>query len=405
MPRLYSMKFSIIHLCVTILTIVLFRQIVTGQSYADPDDEFLRFEHNLISLPRAYKISPEILQKYIVNFPDEEECSQHIRRSKSNMPADYQNNFTSDIRKYLEIFSGYPGETGLMIAIFNEYKSFILEELQAARLSESWVYLPLAFSAMNPAADYIPEGAGIWQICKAVALATGLTVNETIDERLDFFKAAESSLKFLKVGLSSGKNDAAVLDQFMTHPVSRKNAMITENGDYKESIRHEPDRLYGRYLAFAEAVSILSEKNPGSQDYFFKVPGKTDTLMIPSYKLHKLAENQIFSEVIKVYNPHIRLIKKNDDEHPVTVYLPSGYKPVVSELITGLDKDLLSRLRKEQENKVTGQVPSEFTWYKVKRGDMLGTIARKHGVSVTEIKKLNHLKSDLIREGQLLKLP
>lgn len=346
-----------------------------------------------------------MLQKYNVIVPDEEECSQRIRRSKSNLPANYQHNFTSDIRKYLEIFAGYPGETGLMIAIFNEYKSFILEGLRTARLSESWVYLPIAFSAMNPGADYIPEGAGIWQIRKAVALATGLTVNETIDERLDFFRAAASSLKFLKVGLSSGQNEAAVLDQFITHPVSRKNAIISGIEDYKESIRHESDRIYGRYLAFAEAVSILSEKNPGSQYSFLTIPKMSDTLMIPSYKLHKLAENEMFSEVMKIYNPHIRLIRKNDDELPVTVYLPLGYKPVFRDLITGLEKDLLSRLRKERENKVTGQGSSEFTWYKVKRGDMLGTIARKHGVSVTEIKKLNHLKSDLIREGQLLKLP
>ena len=40
--------------------------------------------------------------------------------------------------------------------------------------------------------------------------------------------------------------------------------------------------------------------------------------------------------------------------------------------------------------------------YKVKSGDVLGKIARRYGVSVAQIKKWNHLKSDNIRIGQKL---
>ncbi len=40
--------------------------------------------------------------------------------------------------------------------------------------------------------------------------------------------------------------------------------------------------------------------------------------------------------------------------------------------------------------------------YKVKKGDTLGKIAIKHGISVEKLKKMNNLRSDLIREGQLL---
>lgn len=43
--------------------------------------------------------------------------------------------------------------------------------------------------------------------------------------------------------------------------------------------------------------------------------------------------------------------------------------------------------------------------YKVKSGDTLGHIAMRHHTSVSAIKRLNHLKSNNIRVGQVLKIP
>ena len=46
--------------------------------------------------------------------------------------------------------------------------------------------------------------------------------------------------------------------------------------------------------------------------------------------------------------------------------------------------------------------PSTPLKYKVKKGDTLSKIAKKHGTTVSKLKKLNNLKSDVIREGQVL---
>ncbi len=43
--------------------------------------------------------------------------------------------------------------------------------------------------------------------------------------------------------------------------------------------------------------------------------------------------------------------------------------------------------------------------YVVKRGDTLSGIAKRHGTSVSKIKRLNNLKTDLIKIGQKLALP
>jgi membrane-bound lytic murein transglycosylase D len=48
---------------------------------------------------------------------------------------------------------------------------------------------------------------------------------------------------------------------------------------------------------------------------------------------------------------------------------------------------------------------SVFITYKVKKGDSLKKIAKKYGVNFVKIKKVNNLKSNIIRVGQILKIP
>jgi LysM repeat protein len=60
------------------------------------------------------------------------------------------------------------------------------------------------------------------------------------------------------------------------------------------------------------------------------------------------------------------------------------------------------------------QIPAEAThfvatvsdnMYLVQRGDTLGSIALTHGISLSDLKRANHLSSDMIRIGQKLQVP
>ena len=56
----------------------------------------------------------------------------------------------------------------------------------------------------------------------------------------------------------------------------------------------------------------------------------------------------------------------------------------------------------EQPVKPKPQTSAQY--YKVRKGDNLGRIAAKYHTTVSKIKKLNHLRSDFIREGQRLRV-
>lgn len=50
------------------------------------------------------------------------------------------------------------------------------------------------------------------------------------------------------------------------------------------------------------------------------------------------------------------------------------------------------------------QTQPKYTYHKIKKGETLSTIAKKHHVTVAQIKKWNHLRSDMIHEGSRLKI-
>ncbi|HHD57159.1 MAG TPA: LysM peptidoglycan-binding domain-containing protein, partial [Desulfobulbaceae bacterium] len=49
-----------------------------------------------------------------------------------------------------------------------------------------------------------------------------------------------------------------------------------------------------------------------------------------------------------------------------------------------------------------GDVDYELTWYKVRNGDSIWTIARRFKVSATDIRRWNNLRSNLIHPGRKL---
>ncbi len=74
-----------------------------------------------------------------------------------------------------------------------------------------------------------------------------------------------------------------------------------------------------------------------------------------------------------------------------TLYI-SGYTVSIPNPTQGVD------------NAKTTTLTSSPTYHRVRRGEYLGSIARKYHTTVAKLKKLNNLRSDNIREGQRLRV-
>ncbi|MCM8772487.1 MAG: LysM peptidoglycan-binding domain-containing protein [candidate division WOR-3 bacterium] len=105
---------------------------------------------------------------------------------------------------------------------------------------------------------------------------------------------------------------------------------------------------------------------------------------------HTVKKGETLSLIAKKYGKDVEEIKKLNNLKSTKIY--PGQKLVV-------DKKEIKKVDRK-ETKIEGNFVKEY--YKVKRGDTLSKISKKFGISVSELKKLNNLKSTVIYPGQEL---
>jgi len=69
------------------------------------------------------------------------------------------------------------------------------------------------------------------------------------------------------------------------------------------------------------------------------------------------------------------------------------------------DKQRKSQNTPVEEKQEIKELATDVIDHKIAKGETLSTIAKKHGTTVTEIKRLNNIKTDQINLGQIVKVP
>lgn len=132
----------------------------------------------------------------------------------------------------------------------------------------------------------------------------------------------------------------------------------------------------------------------------------------PNLQAHKLME---FNENVKVfYDWHGNQLCDFNGTINIRQHFYKFSAPPDIEIPPVEDTELLSLSRPTATSDSTHVTSSvivqkapkpNYSTYRVKSGDTLSAIARKQHVSITTLKKVNHLHSDIIQIGQVLKIP
>ncbi len=261
---------------------------------------------------------------------------------------------------------------------------------------EDLAYLPIIESGFRVDATSRARAKGAWQFMASTARLYGLRVDWQVDERLDPFKAAAAAARFLKDLYQEYSDWYIALACYNGGPRRVKKAMrVLQTSDFftinqTRHIRRETKNYVPAFLA-----SLIIARAP--QEYGFTVNSgeavfagsKAMTVPSPASLTRIASLLQIPYGDLKKLNPEL-----------LRDFTPSNLSSYSLRVPAAADEASLAGLERIPPK----QIPI-FNSYRVRPGDSLYSIARRHATSVSQIKRVNGMRSNLIRPGMNLIIP
>ncbi len=262
--------------------------------------------------------------------------------------------------------------------------------------------LPHVESSFNTYAYSKVGAAGMWQFMRSTGRRY-LRIDNTVDERLDPYKATEAAAQFLEqnyVVLGSWPLALTAYNHGAAGMRRAKEAMGTD--DIATIVRKYQSRTFGFasrnfYVAFLAALEIDSNPARFFGDIRRDPQDASQMVVLPEYVPMRSLVNAmgVDMELMQRLNPALLPTVWSGSRH-----VPRGYELRVPPAV-----DLQAALTRIPGNqRFDGQVAD--TQHQVRSGESLSVISSRYGVPVTTLAQLNGLaKPYSIRAGQVLVLP
>lgn len=243
----------------------------------------------------------------------------------------------------------------------------------------------------------------------------GLKADSYIDERHDVYKSTEAACRYLSYLHKLYGNWELAMAAYNCGPGNVNKAIRRAGGvkDYWKIYDFLPRETRGYVPAFI-AVNYLFEHHADHNLYPIAptyCAYEVDTVQV-CFPLD-LAAIAVLSggtvQELRELNPMLKLGVVPDVDQPITVYLPKDAVPI---FISNEDVLRYSYYAANPGTKppVAFDRPVPATerhaerHHTVRKGESLGSIAKRYGMSVQQLRQLNGLRNDMIRPGQKLLL-
>jgi membrane-bound lytic murein transglycosylase D len=280
-------------------------------------------------------------------------------------------------------------------------------------------YLAIIESGLDPQIKSRVGAMGLWQFMPATGKMYGMNVNSDVDDRMDPELSSDAAAKYLKSLYRMFGNWEVALAAYNCGPgnvrkaIRRSGGKTTFWGIYnylpKETRSYVP-----QFQAMLYVLNNLEAHNFHPEDPTYAVAYEKirfDRAM----SLEKLAElTDICLSDLETLNPSVKNRKIPESNRSMAVKIPKSKTRFIQDNLAWISDSLNnSSTPLLASSPSVSVVPVEslvqdirqnVTTYRVKSGDVLGSIASKHGVTITQLKAWNNLSSNLIKVGQTLKI-
>ena len=390
-----------------------------GDILVDDDIENL-FEYNsdnIDSLLNIYYIQKQIdvndfdvttleMDSLTSNIPDQVYIDR-LKKMNSIIPVQFNKVVKNAIIRYTERM---PLATSRIIGLSTYYMPLFEEIFDEYGLPQELKAMAVIESALNPLAVSRARAKGMWQFMYSTGKIYGLEMTSYVDERFDPLTSCRAAARLLKDNYMIFGDWSLAIASYNCGAGNVNKAIRRSGGktDFWEIYDYLPRETRGYIPAFIAALYTLNYyPEHGIVPAQISLPAHVDTFHVDrNLHFQQISDNiGIPMETLRDLNPQYLHDIIPGTEHTYILNLPHQYTLAYVDLqdsIYHYKDSVFFNPVAVKKIKETGGSGEQRVIHKVKSGETLSSIAKKHHTTVANIKRWNGLKGDNLKVGQRL---
>lgn len=293
------------------------------------------------------------------------------------------------------------------------YFPLFSETLARHNMPDELKYLAIVESGLRPNAISRANAVGLWQFISSTGKMYGLHSDWYVDDRMDPEEATDAAARHLRDLYNMFDSWELALAAYNCGPGNvrkaiRRSGYKREFWDIYHYLPRETRSYVPQFVAITYLFNHLEEHGFDPQPELFHP--EMDTIMISQYFHVETFCNQLdlCLDDMLTWNPQIKRGALPEGTKNFALRVPVEWK---EEIVANRNHlyDTASKVGKEYLDYLARNTPGstygrERLYYRVRSGDVLGTIAQQYGVRVSDIRSWNGIRGNLIRVGQRLSI-
>ncbi|WP_129139900.1 LysM peptidoglycan-binding domain-containing protein [Modicisalibacter coralii] len=300
------------------------------------------------------------------------------------------------VEHWLDYYRRHPLGVARIAERARPWLYWITQEVERRGMPAEIALLPFIESAFRPTAKNPGGATGLWQLMPGTGDALGLRRDGWYDGRVDVIASTRAALDYLQqqadqwydgdleLALAAYNAGAGTVNRAMRRAISQGGS-----GDYwslslpRQTMNYVPKLLaLSEIIADPERYGVVLPDIPDRPAFArVEVPGQID--LAQAARLAGVSKSKL-----RALNPGLLQSATLSRRSPALLVPTKARKALVAALASRPDKAL-----------------ARVDRYRVEPGDTLSAIAARHGIPLSALRRENGIRGNIIRVGQVLRVP